>query len=125
MITPAITAIIIAVSAALAFSGGFALESWRKGAQIAKLESGNAVLTAANGRCATDIATARKALADVVTAAAARERRAIEAQRQAEPEAQQHTKKAKQFLVAAPVAADKQCEAIKREQILYVQSRAD
>ena len=55
--SPAITAIIIAVFAALSFSGGFVVSDWRSGKQVERLSSENAVLRAANDKCATDVVT--------------------------------------------------------------------
>jgi hypothetical protein len=125
MITPGITAIVIAVLAAVAFGGGFALADWRVSGQIARLNANNAILSAANLQCATDIQTARSAMAAIMAAAAAKEKRAEEAQRAAEPQAKQHTIRAKRYLALPPVPMNMQCEAIKQEQMLYVQGRAD
>lgn len=125
MISPAIAAIGIAVLAAVAFGGGFALNGWRLDGQIARLTSNNAVLSAANDKCATDIQTARAAMAAMHAAAAAREAGAEWEMQKAQPEADEHIAKAKTIKTKAPVPPDAQCETIKREQILYVESRAD
>lgn len=68
MISPAMTAIVIAVLTALAFSGGFALSDWRTSVRVQRLNSNNAMLSAANDKCATDIQSVRMALEALVVA---------------------------------------------------------
>jgi hypothetical protein len=121
--TPAITAIIIAVLVALAFSGGFALSDWRMASRIQQLNSNNAVLSAANDRCATDIQSTRTAMDTLTAAATARENEAAKAMRGATTAATQHTANAKKMQVLPPAAPEKQCEVVYVEQIKYVQSR--
>jgi hypothetical protein len=126
MISPAITAIVIAVLAALAFGGGFALSDWRAAAQIQRLNTNNAMLSAANDRCATDIQSVRMALEALTVATAKREKDAIKAMRGAAIAAATHTGNAKKIRSLRPVPAatpGKQCEMINTEQIQYVQSR--
>ena len=79
--TPAITAIVIAVLVALAFSGGFALSDWRMASRIQQLNSNNAVLSAANDKCATDIQSAHMAMDALTAAATTREKDAAKAMR--------------------------------------------
>lgn len=69
MISPAITAIVIAVLAVLAFGGGFALSDWRMAKQMARLNADNAMLSAANDKCYADIQSTRMALEALVMAA--------------------------------------------------------
>ena len=121
--TPAITAIVIAVLVALAFSGGFALSDWRMASRIQQLNSNNAVLSAANDRCATDIQSARMAMDALTATAAAREKDAAKAMRSATTAAAKHTGNAKKLQTLPPVAPEKQCEVVYVEQIKYVQSR--
>ena len=121
--TPAITAIIIAVLVALAFSGGFALSDWRMASRIQQLNSDNAVLSAANDRCATDIQSTRTAMDALTATAAAREKKAAKAMRGATTAAAQHTGNAKKMQTLPPVVPEKQCEVVYVEQIKYVQSR--
>jgi hypothetical protein len=123
MITPAITAIVIAVLAALAFGGGFALSDWRMASQIQRLNSNNAVLSAANDQCATDIQSARIAMETLTAATATREKNAARAMQGAATAAAKRTDNAKKISALPPVAPAKQCEAITVEQIRYVQSR--
>jgi len=52
---PAIIAIALSIFVALAFGGGFAVSSWRSASEIQRLNSSNAVLSAANNRCASDM----------------------------------------------------------------------
>ncbi|MDQ3186890.1 MAG: hypothetical protein M3Q16_10650 [Pseudomonadota bacterium] len=123
MITPAITAIVIAVLAALAFSGGFALSDWRMASQIQRLNSNNAVLSAANDKCATDIQSVRMAMETLTATTATREKNAAMAMRSAATAAAKHTNNANKIRSLPPVAPAKQCEVISTEQIKYVQSR--
>ena len=121
--SPAIIAIVLAVFVTLAFSGGFAVSNWRASGEIQRLNSSNAVLAAANDKCATDIQDVRKAM-DVVTAAAeVREKAAKVSMVVATRTADTHTAKAKQIKALPPVKIDKQCEAIQLEQIEYVRER--
>lgn len=123
MITPSITAIVIAVLAALAFGGGFALSDWRMASQIQRLNSNNAVLSAANDRCANDIESARMAMQTLTTTTEMREKNAAKAMQGAETAAAKHKDNAKKIRALPPVAPAKQCEVISAEQIRYVQSR--
>ncbi|SEO53429.1 hypothetical protein [Nitrosovibrio sp. Nv6] len=121
--SPAITAAIIAILAALAFSGGFAVSDWRSAAEIERLNSSNAVLSAANDKCAVDIQSVRKAMDALTSTSARREKNAAMAMRSATAVAAKHTKRAKKMRALPPVAAAHQCEVIDREQIEYVKSR--
>src|SRR6187455_510263 len=125
MISPAVTAVVIAVLAALAFGGGFALSDWRGAAQIQRLNTNNAMLSAANDRCATDIQSVRMALEALTVAAAKREKDAARAMRAAATAAATHTGNAKKIRSLRPVPLErgKHCEAIATEQIQYVQNR--
>src|SRR5687768_5388900 len=124
MISPAIAAIAIAVMAALAFGGGFAVADWRSGAKVAVLTSNNAVLTAVNDKCATDIVAVREAIAAMKKAAAEREKAAAVSMVVATRSADKHTAKARRIRTYPPVSMDMQCEAVKREQVEYVRDRA-
>ena len=121
--SPAIIAIVLAVFVTLAFSGGFAVSNWRASGEIQRLNSSNAVLSAVNDKCATDIQDVRKAM-DAVTAAAAERQKAAEVSMVvATRTADVHTSKAKQIKSMPPIQIDKQCEAIRMEQIDYVRER--
>ena len=121
--TPAITAIIIAVLVALAFSGGFALSDWRMASRVQQLNSNNAVLSAANDRCATDIQSAHMAMDALTATAAAREKDAAKAMRGAATAAAEHAGNARKIRSLPPVKPEKQCEVISVEQLKYVRSR--
>lgn len=120
---PALLAIGAAVIAILSFAGGYSVESWRKGAEIERLEGTNAELTAANGRCAADIETANKAITAMTNIAAERERQAVESMKQIQPEVQVHAARITRIKTLPQVAPDMQCEAIRQEQIEYVRER--
>lgn len=122
-ITSTITAIVIAVLVALAFGGGFVLGDWRMASRMQRLNSDNAVLSAANDRCATDIQSVRMAMESLTATTAAREKNAASAMRSAAAAAAKHANNVKKIRALPPVAPGKQCEAIDKEQIRYVQSR--
>ena len=124
MISPAAIAIVLAVFVTLAFSGGFAVSNWRASGEIQRLNSSNAVFSAANDKCATDIHDVRKAMGAVTAAAAERQKAAEVSMVVASKTADVHTAKAKQIKALPPIQIDKQCEAISQEQIDYVRERA-
>jgi len=123
MISPAITAIIIAVLAAVAFTGGFAVSNWRSTAEIQRLNSDNAMLSASNNKCASDIQSVRAAMAALTTASMTREKNAAAAMQQAGAVAAKHVSRAKDIRSRPSVAPQYQCEAIMREQAAYIQTR--
>jgi len=119
----AIAAIVIAVSAAVAFAGGFAVESWRSGKEILRLNSNNAILVKANDECATDIKTVQQAMTAMTALSAERERQAVDAMEQAKPQVEKHTARIIKIKALPEVAIDQQCEAIKQEQLDYIRER--
>lgn len=121
--SPAITAIVIVIFAALGFSGGFAVSNWRSASEIQRLNSDNAVLAAANGKCALDIQSVREAMDAVREASVRREKDAAIAMRGAAKVAAKHTNRAKKTRVLPPVAPEHQCEVVAWEQIEYVEGR--
>ena len=123
MISPAITAIIIAVVAAVAFTGGFAVSNWRSTAEIQRLNSDNAMLSASNNKCASDVQSVRAAMVALTTASMTREKNAAAAMQQAGAVAAKHVSRAKDIRSRPPVAPQYQCEAIMREQSTYIQTR--
>ena len=123
MISPAITAIIIAVLAAVAFTGGFAVSNWRSTAEIQRLNSDNAMLSASNNKCASDVQSVRAAMAALTTASMTREKNASAAMQQAGAVAAKHVSRAKDIRSRPSVAPQYQCEAIMREQAAYIQTR--
>lgn len=121
--SPAITAIVIAIFAALAFAGGFVVSDWRSESHMQRLRSQNAVLSAANEKCVLDIGSVRAAMGAMTETAAAREKNAARAMVQAATAAAKHTSRAKKTRALPMVAPEHQYEVITREQIEYVQSR--
>ena len=121
--SPAIIAIVLAIFVALAFSGGFAVSNWRSASEIQRLGSGNAVLSAANDKCATDIQSVRTAMDALAAASAVRAKNAAVAMQRAVPVASKHTDRAKNIISLPPVALEYQCEVVAREQIEYVKGR--
>ena len=122
-IRPRITVILVAIFAALAFTGGYFVSDWRSESQMQRLSSQNAVLSAANEKCALDIQSVRTAMSTLTEVAAEREKNAAEAMRHATAAAAKHTSHAKKIRTLPSVAPEHQYEAITREQIEYVQSR--
>jgi hypothetical protein len=122
-LTPAITIGIAIAIAVLSFGAGFTIEHWRNGAEIERLEGTNSKLTTANGQCASDIKSAKEAITAMTAVAVERERQAAEAMRQIQPEVQVHAARITKIKALPEVAVDRQCEAIKQEQIEYVKER--
>lgn len=123
MISPAITAIIIAVLAVIAFVGGFAVSDWRSAAEIRRINSDNALLSASNNKCASDVQSARIAMDALTAASATREKNAALAMRNAGAAAAKHVGRAKDIHSLPAVAPQNQCEAIAREQAEYIRTR--
>lgn len=98
---------------------------WRDGGKIARLESDNSVLTAANDRCAADIQAAKKAVDAMTEVARERERSAAEAMQRAQPEAQAHTARVIKINRLPPAKPDEQFAVIVREQLEYVRERRE
>ncbi|MEO8991834.1 MAG: hypothetical protein ABI284_01455, partial [Nitrosospira sp.] len=108
--SPAIIAIVLAIFVALAFSGGFAVSNWRSASEIERLNSSNAVLSAANDKCAVDIQSVRGAMAALAAVSAVRDKNAAMAMRRAESTAAKHSDRAKKITALPPVALEHQCE---------------
>jgi len=123
MISPTILAIVIAVFAGLAFTGGFVVSEWRSASHIQQLSSENAMLSAANDKCRLDIQSVRKAMDELTASSAKREKNATKAMQRAEAEAARHTNGVKKINALPPVKPGQQYEVIMKEQIEYVQKR--
>jgi hypothetical protein len=115
--------IIIAVSLLVGFGSGWGVKGWKDGAHIAKIESRDSVLTAANDRCDIDIDDVRKGVESISVAVGHREKAAAEAMSKAQVLAAKHSQTAITIKAAPVVPEETQCDAIVREQIEYVQSR--
>ena len=105
MISPAITAIIIAVLAAVAFIGGFAVSDWRSAAEIRQLNSDNALLSASNNKCASDIQSVRAAIAGLTTASMSQGKNAAAAMQQAGTAAAKHVQQGERYTFASASGA--------------------
>ena len=66
--SPAITAIVIVIFTVLGFGGNFAVSDWRSDKEVQRLSSKNAVLRAANDKCATDVVAVWAGVKDVTDA---------------------------------------------------------
>jgi hypothetical protein len=89
--SPAITAIVIVIFTVLGFGGGFAVSDWRSGKEVQRLSSENAVLRAANDKCATDVVAVRAGVKDVTDALDAKKRAADAAMKDAQYWASKHS----------------------------------
>ena len=123
MISPTILAVVIAVFAGLAFTGGFVVSDWRSSSHIQQLGSENAMLSAANDKCTVDIQSVHTAMNELAASSAKREQNANKAMRRAEVDAARHTNGAKKINALPPVKPEHQYEVIMKEQIEYVQKR--
>ncbi|SEK63984.1 hypothetical protein [Nitrosovibrio tenuis] len=123
MISPMILAVVIAVFAGLAFTGGFAVSDWRSALQIQRLGSDNAMLSAANDKCATDIQSVHSAMDALTANSARREKNAAKAMRGAEADAAKHTNRATKMRSLPSVKPEHEYEILIKEQIEYVQNR--
>jgi hypothetical protein len=121
--SPAITAVLIGIVAAFSFGGGFALGDWRMASRLERLSSDNALLSAANDRCAMDIEKARVAMDALRTTTITREKNAARAMQAASKVAVRHTKAAKKIQSLPPAKPEHQCEKMTAEQMEYVRDR--
>ena len=121
--SPAITAVLIGIVAAFSFGGGFALGDWRMASRLERLSSDNALLSAANDRCAMDIEKAGIAMEALRTTAIARGKNAAKAMQVASKAAVRHTKAARKIQSLPPVEPEHQCERMIAEQMEYVRDR--
>ncbi|SDA27264.1 hypothetical protein SAMN05216315_13253 [Nitrosospira sp. Nsp18] len=120
--TPAITAIVITIFATLSFGGGFVVSDWRSSKEMQRLSSENAVLRAANDKCATDVVTVRAGVKEVTDALDAKKQAADAAMKDAQYSAGKHSTLAEE-VNSLPVRPDEtQCQAVEREQREYVQA---
>ncbi len=129
-----ILAILIAVSVLVGFGGGWGVKGWKDGAAIttikaekAGIESENAILQAANGKCTTDIKDVQTGVGVILARVADREKAAADAMAAADAVVAQRSAKIKTIRAMKEIApAPKaQCDAIIQEQIEYVQGRKD
>lgn len=110
-------------SATVGFGGGWAVKGWKDGAEVARVESRDAVLTTANEQCGIDVEDVQKGVQQIAKHYEDKLQAANAEAIKATPEAKKHTDRAA-TIIAAPVPAEKnQCEVIIEEQEEYVQSR--
>jgi hypothetical protein len=121
--SPAITAVLIGIVAALSFGGGFALGDWRMVSRLERLSSDNALLSTANDRCAMDIERARVAMDALRNATITREQNAAKAMQTASKVAVRHTKAARKIQSLPPAKPEQQCQKMTIEQMEYVRGR--
>ena len=121
---PILLIIIIIVSSLLVGSGiGWTVKDWQTGAKMAVLESRDAVVTAANAQCKTDVVTVKAGVKEVTDALAQKKLDADAAMKDAQFWAGKHSRLA-QEVNSLPVRPDESvCDAVTREQIEYVERR--
>ena len=121
---PIFLIIIIIVSSLLVGSGiGWTVKDWQTGAKMAVLESRDAVVTAANAQCKTDVVTVKAGVKEVTDALAQKKLDADAAMKDAQFWAGKHSRLA-QEVNSLPVRPDESvCDAVTREQIEYVERR--
>lgn len=121
---PILLIIIIIVSSLLVGSGiGWTIKDWQTGAKMAVLESRDAVVTAANAQCKTDVIAVQSGVKEITDALAKKKQDADAAMKDAEFWAGKHSRLA-QEVNALPVKPDESvCDAVTREQIEYVEKR--
>jgi hypothetical protein len=116
--------VIVAIVIFVAGSGtGWTINEWRNGAKIAHLDSNNAVLSAANDKCKTDVESARAGVKQVTDALEAKKQAAEAAMKDAQYWAHKHSKLAEEVNSLPILEGETQCQAIEREQREYVQAR--
>ena len=111
--------------ALISFGGGWTVNGWRIGTKMAELESRDAVVTAANEKCAKDVASTKAGIKQVTDALAAKEREAEAAMKGAKEEAQKRYALALKIRNAPIQEGETQCQAVEREQREYVEARRD
>ena len=121
----ALTAIGLAVFVVGVFGAGFLVADWRKSGELEELRSSNTILSGANTRCATNLKEVNQAVSEVLSLAQEREKQAQEAMREVQPVIERKRAKVIQIRGLPVVPTDKQCDAIRTEQVAYVQSRKD
>jgi hypothetical protein len=114
---------IILTSCLVGFGGGWMVNDWRNGEEIARLESRSAVAEANNQQCETDIADVRKGVAEMINAATDRAKKAETAMLYAQSKATKHSSTAITIKAAPIRQGESECEAVIREQKEYVQNR--
>jgi hypothetical protein len=118
-------AALAALIAAISFGGGWTIHSWKSGAKMAELESRDAVVSAANEKCAKDVESTKAGIKQLNDALAAKEREAQAAMLSAKEEAKKRSETARKIKNAPIQEGESQCQAVEREQLEYVEARRD
>ena len=119
-------ALVIAFIAVFAFGivTGWTVNSWRNGAEIARLQSRDAVVTAANEQCGKDVVSVQAGVKQVTDALAEKSRAAEDAMQKAKVEARRRQVQAGEVNSLPIREGETQCQAVEREQREYVQACA-
>ena len=120
---PIVLAAVAVVIACVSFAGGFAVEHWRQSAEVEKLAGEKLLLVAAGDKCAADIENARSSMYSLAKELEERKQQAEDAMQRAEPGVQERIVTITKIKALPAVEAAEQCEAIRTEQIEYVQNR--
>lgn len=122
--------IIAAVLVALGFGGGWLVNGWRLGTEVADLntkvatlEGQKSVLIGANQRCAVNVADVKAGVKSVVDAGLEAQRRAAVAMDKAAGKAADHQAKASEALNRPPVPQAEWCAALQAETKAYADRR--
>ena len=111
------------VLAVAGFAGGWMVNGWRLGIEVASLQGQNQTLTSANERCGVNVAEVKTAVAGIVKAAEKRDAAAREAMKAAAGEATGHLNAAAEIINRPQVPPEKQCDTVRDEQRDYVNTR--
>ena len=118
-------AVIAAVAGASGFGTGWALNGWRLGADVARLEGQNTAYAGANARCGVNVAEVKAAVSEIVKQGEQRAAEAAKAIKKAETAAVVHLNRAAGIINRPPVPPEQQCDVVRAEQIEYVKGRHD
>lgn len=120
-----LTAVGLALFVLGVFGAGYLVADWRSGEEIERLRGDNTLLAGANNRCVRDLKAVNQAVGEVLNLAQEREKQAQDAMKEAQPVIERKKAKVIQIRALPAVAPDQQCEAIRAEQVSYVQFRKD
>ncbi len=128
----------VAIAAAVIFGagavsggiGGWKVQGWRMGTQLAtvqgqvtQLKAENAIYAQANQKCGIDVGAVRKAVQGIADESARIAMAAAAAMDRAAKTSAGHLGRAESILNQPPVPTEQQCEAMRKEQRDYVETR--
>lgn len=126
----AILAASLLVALAVGFGGGWTINGWRLGAEVARLEGAVETqkqsietLQGANTRCVASVGEVRAAVKGMVDEERVRSKAAAEAMARAAKDAEQHLKAAKDALSRPPAPPGQECDTAAREAAAYAKKR--